>query len=45
MGCDLGQGFHFAPGLPPAELDEELVRSGYPVARRRRTAAGRAPAG
>ena len=43
MGCDLGQGFHFAPGLPPAELDEQLVRSGYPVARRRRTAARRAP--
>ena len=45
MGCDLGQGFHFAPGLPPAELDEQLVRSGYPVTRRRRAAARRAPAG
>ena len=44
MGCDLGQGFHFAPGLPPAELDEQLVRSGYPVTRRRRAAARRAPA-
>ena len=42
MGCDLGQGFHFARGLPPAELDEQLVRSGYPVVRRRRTSARRA---
>jgi diguanylate cyclase (GGDEF)-like protein len=45
MGCDLGQGFHFAPGLPPAKLDEQLVSSGYSVARRRRPVARRVPTG
>jgi len=28
MGCDLGQGFHFAPAMPPAELEAALGMEG-----------------
>jgi len=28
LGCDLGQGFHFATALPAAELEEQLMTSG-----------------
>jgi len=45
MGCDLGQGFHFAPALPPAELESLLgVEGTYPSTATRRPFLGRASA-
>jgi diguanylate cyclase len=31
LGCDLGQGFHFATALPAAQLAEQTVRDGRPL--------------
>ena len=45
MGCDLGQGFHFAPAMPPAELEAALgVEGTSPSTASRRPFLGRASA-
>jgi EAL domain-containing protein (putative c-di-GMP-specific phosphodiesterase class I) len=46
LGCPLGQGFHFARPMPPADLDVHLGVASDPVdeislARARRAARGR----
>jgi EAL domain-containing protein (putative c-di-GMP-specific phosphodiesterase class I) len=30
MGCHMAQGFHFAPALPPKELEQLVSGSGLP---------------
>ena len=32
MGCHMAQGYHFAPGLPPLELEQLVAPSGIPPA-------------
>jgi diguanylate cyclase (GGDEF)-like protein len=46
LGCDLGQGFHFAPALTAADLADQLVLDGpHPFGFTRRTPARRAVTG
>ena len=45
LGCDLGQGFHFATALPAAELEEQLMTTGGQPWGARRIAARRAATG
>ena len=45
LGCDYGQGFHFAPALPPIELAENLVLDGHPLGSARRPSTRRAVTG
>jgi EAL domain-containing protein (putative c-di-GMP-specific phosphodiesterase class I) len=46
LGCDLGQGFHFAAALTAADLADQLVLDGpHPFGFTRRTPARRAVTG
>jgi len=45
LGCDYGQGYHFAPALTVAELAEHLVLDGHPFGSVRRTSIRRAVTG
>jgi diguanylate cyclase (GGDEF)-like protein len=45
LGCNFGQGFHFATALPAAELEEQLVIAGHQAWGARRITARRAATG
>ena len=45
MGCDMAQGFHFSPALPPKELEVLVLAAGDRPSTPRRVASPRTAAG